>query len=558
MGSCALCTRPRYPVGHQPSGRWVIERRDGFKHTKFIISEEYAELPVTRSVAVFGALTKGTTDRGAQFKSALSQALLNLLGFTFLRTRTCHLAANSTTERFRRQLKTALRATEDPANWSDNLLLVLLGPRSALKSDLDCNDFFTLPSDRQARWSLQPLVVLMRFPTILCIVCIHLPGFRLELNRLSLMLKKAWSTALMCLLGMTVCRNVKTCRLPPGGKEDVISIDLVKAAATEVPPDLPQGHNCAEPLPRAAPTPLPRAPPPSIISAPISQPSSFPITPQPPTLTLPTPLAFAPLVAAAESTFPTVLALERFNILLTFSVVFTLASSLGWGSTNSNVNSDSHCGLAFTLHIDIASHLRVQLSVPGEPVPPPFRLTCRTVTGDSDMRAAIITGLVSLFKTSLPQGHLALPASRSRRADLKPVDQLRPEHNCVLTVSQLPMRHLKASPPATSKASHWDTTPRQMQHTLTGHHLSLAHEPTKAAATTISQGPSGMAGRSQHQPWLGQWPLPPERTTRGSVHNKALILVPSVFSLRYGICPDNGSAQTAHTHTACRNILSRT
>ncbi|VDN45209.1 unnamed protein product, partial [Dibothriocephalus latus] len=40
-------------------------------------------------------------------------------------------------ERFRRQLKVALRAAQSPTNWSDNLLLALLGIRSALKSDLD-------------------------------------------------------------------------------------------------------------------------------------------------------------------------------------------------------------------------------------------------------------------------------------------------------------------------------------------------------------------------------------------------------------------------------------
>ncbi|BHF65042.1 hypothetical protein SprV_0200805100 [Sparganum proliferum] len=44
-----------------------------------------------------------------------------------------------------------------------------------------------------------------------------------------------------------------------------------------------------------------------------------------------------------------------------------------------------------------------------------------------------------------------------------------------------------------------------------------------------------MTGRSQHQPWLPQWPLPPERTTPGSVYIKPLILVPSVFSFKHGI-----------------------
>ncbi|BHF70133.1 hypothetical protein SprV_0301318300 [Sparganum proliferum] len=36
-------------------------------------------------------------------------------------------------------LKTSLRAEYDPENWTDHLLLVLLGIRSALKSDLDCS-----------------------------------------------------------------------------------------------------------------------------------------------------------------------------------------------------------------------------------------------------------------------------------------------------------------------------------------------------------------------------------------------------------------------------------
>ncbi|BHF69036.1 hypothetical protein SprV_0301207700 [Sparganum proliferum] len=93
--------------------------------------------------------------------------------------------------------------------------------------------------------------------------------------------------------------------------------------------------------------------------------------------------------------------------------------------------------------------------------------------------AAIMAGLASLFKSSLPQGHSPLAASRSRRAV-----RLRLEHNRVLTVSRLPIRHFNAPPLETSKISHWDTTPRQMQHTLTGHHLSLAHEPTKVAATS--------------------------------------------------------------------------
>nr|VZH96085.1 unnamed protein product [Spirometra erinaceieuropaei] len=80
-----------------------------------------------------------TTDRGAQFESTLFQTLLNFLGCTRIRTTAYHPAANGMVERFHRQLKTALRAAEDPENWSDNVPVALLGIRAALKSDLDCS-----------------------------------------------------------------------------------------------------------------------------------------------------------------------------------------------------------------------------------------------------------------------------------------------------------------------------------------------------------------------------------------------------------------------------------
>ncbi|BHF58373.1 hypothetical protein SprV_0100132500 [Sparganum proliferum] len=61
-----------------------------------------------------------------------------------IQTTAYHPVANSMVERFHRQLKTALRAVEDPGNWSDNFPLALLGIRAALKSDLDCSvDEFT-------------------------------------------------------------------------------------------------------------------------------------------------------------------------------------------------------------------------------------------------------------------------------------------------------------------------------------------------------------------------------------------------------------------------------
>ncbi|BHF69923.1 MAGUK p55 sub member 6 [Sparganum proliferum] len=64
-----------------------------------------------------------------------------------------------------------------------------------------------------------------------------------------------------------LARNAKACRILRGDKEDVVSVDRVKAAVEEEPPDLPQGQKCADPLtpvplsslsPAHSPCPLPR------------------------------------------------------------------------------------------------------------------------------------------------------------------------------------------------------------------------------------------------------------------------------------------------------------
>nr|VZI17986.1 unnamed protein product [Spirometra erinaceieuropaei] len=55
---------------------------------------------VSRWVAMFGAPSTVTTDRGAQFESAPFQTLLNFLGCTRIRTTAFHPAANGMVERF--------------------------------------------------------------------------------------------------------------------------------------------------------------------------------------------------------------------------------------------------------------------------------------------------------------------------------------------------------------------------------------------------------------------------------------------------------------------------
>ncbi|BHF63963.1 hypothetical protein SprV_0200695900 [Sparganum proliferum] len=102
-------------------------------------AETIVKVFVSRWVAMFGASFTVTTDSGAQVESALFQTLLDFLVCTRIQTTAYHPAANNMVECFHRQLKTALRAVEDPGNWPDNLPLALLGIHAALKSDLGCS-----------------------------------------------------------------------------------------------------------------------------------------------------------------------------------------------------------------------------------------------------------------------------------------------------------------------------------------------------------------------------------------------------------------------------------
>nr|VZH93632.1 unnamed protein product [Spirometra erinaceieuropaei] len=74
--------------------------------------------------------------------------------------------------------------------------------------------------------------------------------------------------------------------------------------------------------------------------------------------------------------------------------------------------------------------------------------------------------------------------SRSRRADLKSHDR-QLGHTCVRTAAVAHAAIWTHLPPATAT---WATRtpPLGKCNTRTGYHLSLAHEPTKAAVTTIS------------------------------------------------------------------------
>ena len=90
-------------------------------------------------IARFGVPSTITTDRGRQFESHLWSKLLQLLGCKHLRTTAYHPIANGIIEGFHRQLKSALKAHSSPSHWIETLPLVLLGIRTALKTDLQCS-----------------------------------------------------------------------------------------------------------------------------------------------------------------------------------------------------------------------------------------------------------------------------------------------------------------------------------------------------------------------------------------------------------------------------------
>ena len=101
-----------------------------------IRAETVARALVERWIAMFGVPAIITTDRGSQFESSLFTSLTQLLGIQRCRTTAYHPQANGMVERFHRQLKSSLKAYLNTSSWSENLPLVLLGLRSAVKEDL--------------------------------------------------------------------------------------------------------------------------------------------------------------------------------------------------------------------------------------------------------------------------------------------------------------------------------------------------------------------------------------------------------------------------------------
>ncbi|CAI2739044.1 unnamed protein product, partial [Dicrocoelium dendriticum] len=103
-----------------------------------ISTETVSRTFVETWISVFGTPATITTDRGPQFNSALFRDLNRLLGCCHLRTTAYHPAANGLVERFHRQLKAAITASQSSTHWSEQLPIILLGIRNTIKEDLGC------------------------------------------------------------------------------------------------------------------------------------------------------------------------------------------------------------------------------------------------------------------------------------------------------------------------------------------------------------------------------------------------------------------------------------
>ncbi|XP_065067489.1 uncharacterized protein LOC135693039 [Rhopilema esculentum] len=116
----------------------------GIRATQRLIRQHYIWPSINKDIrnwtrSFFGVPSMITTDRGAQFESALFRSLADLLGIKRIHTTSYHPCANGMVERFHRQLKASIKAQPDSTRWIDLLPLILLGLRTTIKTDLGCS-----------------------------------------------------------------------------------------------------------------------------------------------------------------------------------------------------------------------------------------------------------------------------------------------------------------------------------------------------------------------------------------------------------------------------------
>lgn len=133
------------PLPHSQGHRYILTCVDRFTRWPEATpmpdstAETVASTFLYSWIARFGVPAEVVTDRGVQFESRLFSAFTRLLGTARLRTTAYHPAANGLVERLHRHLKQALMARGSAPRWVENLPLVLLGLRAAVKPDLGCS-----------------------------------------------------------------------------------------------------------------------------------------------------------------------------------------------------------------------------------------------------------------------------------------------------------------------------------------------------------------------------------------------------------------------------------
>lgn len=97
-----------------------------------------AKIFMLQYITRFGVPTYLTTDQGSQFESKLFSELSKLLGIHKIRTTAYHPQANGMVERMHRQMKASLMARCNSTHWAEEIPIILLGLRTAIKEDLKC------------------------------------------------------------------------------------------------------------------------------------------------------------------------------------------------------------------------------------------------------------------------------------------------------------------------------------------------------------------------------------------------------------------------------------
>ena len=90
-------------------------------------------------IARFGIPDEVTADRGRQFTSDLWSQLGELMGIKMNSTTAYHPQANGLVERLHRQLKASIMAHSTDRDWMDQLPMVMLGIRTAWRTELGCS-----------------------------------------------------------------------------------------------------------------------------------------------------------------------------------------------------------------------------------------------------------------------------------------------------------------------------------------------------------------------------------------------------------------------------------